>query len=270
VGKNYSSLSREYSVSKAQQDSYRQDGHILLRNVCPREDIEIFRPLMLNIVGRAVASKDTQGGKAGYGAMFTRVSNIWERSGLTRQFVFARRFAKIAADLMGVKGVRLYHDQALVKEPGGKPTTWHQDQVYWPLDTPNTITMWMPLVDVPKTMGTMTFASRSHSQGFAGMLPISDAADSMLANLIKEKKYETASYDLNAGDATFHSGLTIHSAHENSSDKRREVMTIIYYEDGAKILEPDSEFRRMDMNAFHPGQSPGEVAASPLNPLLYP
>jgi len=31
---------------------------------------------------------------------------------------------------MGVQGVRLYHDQALIKEPGGKPTPWHQDYYY--------------------------------------------------------------------------------------------------------------------------------------------
>ena len=37
---------------------------------------------------------------------------------LFERFTLARRFAKIAADLMGVEGVRIYHDQALFKEPG--------------------------------------------------------------------------------------------------------------------------------------------------------
>lgn len=43
----------------------------------------------------------------------------------------------------------MYHDQALFKEPGGGPTPWHQDRFYSPLTTENTVTMWMPLVDVP-------------------------------------------------------------------------------------------------------------------------
>ena len=59
-----------------------------------------------------------------------------------------------AAHLLGVDGVRLSHDQALFKEPGGGRTPWHQDQCYWPLDTDKTITMWMPLVDVPGEVGT--------------------------------------------------------------------------------------------------------------------
>ena len=40
--------------------------------------------------------------------------------------------------------------------------------------------------------------------------------------------------------------------------------------DDTRIMNPDSEYRRIDMEVFHPGQRPGELAASPLNPLLYP
>jgi ectoine hydroxylase-related dioxygenase (phytanoyl-CoA dioxygenase family) len=101
-----------------------------------------------------------------YGQAFIQISNLWEESESVRRFVFARRFAKIAADLMGVSGGRIYHDQALFKEPGGGHTSWHQDQIYWPLDTSNTITMWMPLVDIPNEVGTMTFVSGSHHHGY--------------------------------------------------------------------------------------------------------
>ena len=34
-----------------------------------------------------------------------------------KEFVFSRRLAGIAAQLLGVHAVRLYHDQALYKEP---------------------------------------------------------------------------------------------------------------------------------------------------------
>lgn len=42
-----------------------------------------------------------------------------EKSEIIQRFVMARRFAKVAAELMGVDGVRIYHDQALFKEPSG-------------------------------------------------------------------------------------------------------------------------------------------------------
>ncbi|MEJ7661127.1 MAG: phytanoyl-CoA dioxygenase family protein [Hymenobacter sp.] len=91
--------------------------------------------------------------------------NLWRADEGVRRFVLARRFARLAADLLGVENVRIYHDQALFKEPGGGPTPWHQDQYYWPVDTTNTITMWMPLVDIDVAMGMLTFASGSHRQG---------------------------------------------------------------------------------------------------------
>src|SRR5947209_7477366 len=80
-----------------------------------------------------------------YGKAFLQIMNLWERDEAVRRFALARRFGKIAADLMGVDGVRIFHDQALYKEPGGGFTPWHQDHIYWPLDTNNTITLWMPL-----------------------------------------------------------------------------------------------------------------------------
>jgi hypothetical protein len=48
----------------------------------------------------------------------------------------------------------------------------------------------------------------------------------------------------------------------------REVMTIIYYADGARILEPDTQFRQNDLQAWLGGRRPGEVAESEMNPLV--
>ena len=51
-----------------------------------------------------------------------------------------------------VKGVRIYHDQALYKEPGGGCTPWHADGYYFPLSSEKILTAWVPLQPVPKTM----------------------------------------------------------------------------------------------------------------------
>ena len=64
--------------------------------------------------------------------------------------------------VVGVPGIRLYHDQALFKEPGGGVTPWHQDQGYWPFRGWGPVTMWMPLVDLTAEMGgSMSFARGS-------------------------------------------------------------------------------------------------------------
>src|SRR5437868_5567156 len=141
-------LVSEYALSVEQITSFRERGHILLRGVASRAEVAAYRPPIkraverFNTETRALDERDT------YGKAFLQIVNLWERDEEVKRFTLARRFAKIAADLMGVNGVRLYHDQALFKEPGGGPTPWHQDHYYWPLDTDHMITMWMPLVPV--------------------------------------------------------------------------------------------------------------------------
>jgi len=49
----------------------------------------------------------------------------------------------------------------------------------------------------------------------------------------------------------------------------REVMTIIYFEDGARIVEPKNINQHQDMEGWFPGLRPGDVAASALNPIVY-
>lgn len=264
--------SEVYVLTEEQISSYEQNGHILLKNVATQEEVSFFRTAIKNALRkyfdeRTLLQKD--GKVDDYNTYFTQVTNLWQKNETVKQFVFMKKFASVAAQLMRVKGVRLYHDQGLFKEPGGKPTPWHQDQYYWPIKSNNTITMWMPLVDAEINMGTMKFASGSHKFNHFNDKPISTETDSYYSDLIKQYNLPISSDSLKAGDATFHSGWTIHSTSGNNTQTTREVMTVIYYEDGVEISEPDNKHRQVDMEAFFPGQKPGEKAASVLNPLLY-
>ena len=188
-----------------------------------------------------------------------------------QRFVFARRFAKVAAELLGVPGVRLYHDQALFKEAGGGRTPFHQDQFYWPFDSDKTITMWMPLVDVPPEIGTMSFASGSHRLGYLGQFEISDRSEAELGRIIDDRNIPLETHgSLAAGDATFHAGWTLHGAPPNPTDQLRPVMTVIYFADGLRVAEPDQAFQAFDLKIWLPGCQPGDLAASEINPVLYP
>jgi ectoine hydroxylase-related dioxygenase (phytanoyl-CoA dioxygenase family) len=261
--------STTYPLSQEQVSQYQREGHIFLKNVASQHEVDAIRPLIVGIVDDMAKVGETQGRISDYSKMFTQITNVWRKDSSIKEFILAKRFAQIAADLMGVRGVRLYHDQALVKEPGGKPTPWHQDYYYWPLATEHTITMWMPLVDVTREMGSMNFVQGSHVDSAYKQLPISETSQEYFEQVIRNQKGKVCSYSLKAGDATFHSGRALHASHANASDKRREVITIIYYADGTRIMEPDNQHRKVDMEVFHPGQKPGELAASELNPLLF-
>ncbi len=263
-------MADDYPLSSQQIEDYQRDGHILLRGVASPSEVTAARSAMLDGVRRhtervrPLAERDT------YGKAFLQVGNLWAEDEAVRSFVLARRFGKIAADLMGVDGVRLYHDQALFKEAGGGHTPWHQDQQYWPLDGVKTVTLWMPLVGADETMGTMRFASGSQRLGYLGAIPISDESEAEFARFVADRGFPVVSAGaMAAGDATFHSGWALHGAPGNSSGTMREVMTIIYFEDGARVSAPDSPNREADLKRWLPGLQPGDLAASPLNPVVY-
>lgn len=270
VGQPLASMDDERIVDEAQVAGYRERGHTIVRGVASPQEVAGYRER----IGAAVQALQRQAKPLGerdtYGKAFLQAMNLWQKDEALRRFTLARRFAGIAARLMGVDGVRIYHDQALFKEPGGGHTPWHQDQVYWPLDTNHTITMWMPLVPISAEVGSMTFASGSHQAGFINKLVISDESHRTLAQYIEGKGFELANYGaMAAGDATFHAGWTLHSAPGNPTQTMREVMTVIYFADGTRVAEPDTPSRRSDLASWLPGCQPGEPAAGPLNPLVY-
>ena len=263
-------LDTAYPLTDEQIDTYRKSGHLLLRGVCSPEEIAVYRKVIVSAAHRFNQETRPMEERDTYGKAFLQIMNLWENDELAREFTFSKRFAKLAADLMGIDAVRLYHDQALFKEAHGGLTPWHQDHYYWPLETNNTITMWMPLVDASEEMGTMTFAAGSHLEGYLGPIGISDESQALFDQMVKDKGYRLESCGaMKAGDASFHSGWTLHSAPGNRTEVTREAMTIIYFEDGTMLMEPDNQNRWADLERWHPGQMAGELAASPINPVLF-
>jgi ectoine hydroxylase-related dioxygenase (phytanoyl-CoA dioxygenase family) len=248
-------------------NAFRRDGHAHVRGIASREEISRYRDVIRSVVDEQKGQP--QGRIDDYSKLFTQVTNIWRMSAAAREIVFSRRFAEVAAQLLGVPSVRLYHDQALYKPAGADRTPWHQDRYYWPLDTDGTITMWMPLVDVEMQMGSMIFASGSHRASGLGDLIISAETDRRLTSIIKERAWPIVSAPVRAGDATFHAGATLHSAGANRSDRVREVLTVIYFAAGTRVASPANPNQQVDLEVFLPGAKPGEEAKSELNPILY-
>jgi len=262
-------LNADYPLTDEQVAQYQRDGHILLDNVLDAACIPPCKEAIeeaaarRNKETRALKDRDT------YGKAFLQTTNLWEHSAKVKEYVMAKRFAGIAARLMGVERARLYHDQALFKEAGGGITPWHQDQHYWPLATDKTVTMWMTLADITADMGTLRFASGSHVAGYLGDIPISDESEAQLKAFVERKGFtlEQAA-EMKAGAATFHSGWTLHSAPPNFSDRMRPAMTVIYFADGTRVSELDNKSRVNDRDHWLPGTEPGDLAATEKNPLL--
>src|SRR4030095_14712995 len=263
-------IRESFEITNAQREKLWENGYALLRGVADPSELRVHRKVINEVVLRLSAENRALEERDTYGKAFVQITNLWEKDERVKQFVFEKKFAQIAADLLGVERVRLYHDQALFKEPDGGHTPWHQDKYYWPLGTDKMITMWMPLVDIDEEMGIITFASGSHRFGLIDDVSISDESEDIYDRYVHEKQFRVERpAKMKAGDATFHLGWTIHSAGPNrSSDKMREVMTVIYFADGAKISQPLNGHQQADLDAWFPGKMPGDNADSYLNPIM--
>lgn len=249
--------------------AFSRNGFVHLKRVLKARELNHFaahlRPLMAELNPNQLPLEK----RSTYRRAFTQVTNLWQRSATVKDFVFRQDLARLAAGIMGVQGVRLYHDQALFKEAGGGATPWHVDQVYWPMDTDNTCTFWIPLQETPREMGTLSFATGSqlHSQGRD--LVISDTSEAYFSKWVREAGFEVTEEDFDLGDISVHAGWTVHHAGPNHSDRQRMVMTIIYMAEDARLKTDLSATQQVDRDAFTPGIEPGQLLNSALNPLLY-
>lgn len=225
-----------YKLSSWQIEVYQKNGFIKLGNVLSGDSLSYAREVITAAVqSRTGHDKRSLKEKSQYEQSFKQCGYLcWDYSAV-KDYVFGKRFAGIARDLMKVNGIRLWHDQALYKEPGGRITDCHQDESYWPINSENTITMWMALVDVPEAKGCMRFIPNTHKIGVREYVDIFENP-----HMPESMEYQIrTTVPLRAGDVTFHSGLTFHEACPNKTNEMREAMTVIYFEEGATYSDKD-------------------------------
>lgn len=262
-------LDEPFALPAGAIDYFRSEGYVKLKQVFSPELLKFYgeaitqQVVRLNTLTKPMAERST------YERAFLQVMNLWTKDAICRQFCFGKRLARVAAELMGVKGVRIYHDQALYKEAGGGFTPWHADQYYWPLSNDNTCTAWVPLQATPLEMGPLAFAARSHRFEFGRDLEISDESETKIREMLQAQNFTYVEEPYELGEVSFHSGWTFHRAGGNSSTQARAVMTIIYMEDSIRLIQARNQHQQRDRDAWLPGCQIGEMANSNLNPVLW-
>jgi ectoine hydroxylase-related dioxygenase (phytanoyl-CoA dioxygenase family) len=261
-------LDTPYPLSAEQIEFFRSQGYIKLKDVFSREALEYYGPV-INARVRELNTLDVpMNERTTYQKAFLQIMNIWTHCEVVKELVFSKRLARLATELLGCRGIRLYHDQALFKEAGGGVTPWHADQHYWPLATDNTITAWIPLQAVSAEMGPLAFGAGSHRFNLGRDLEISDESEQTLSQLLKDQsKLIEEPFDL--GEISFHYGWTFHRAGVNKTPQMRGVITVIYFDEEAIVSEPKNKNQLNDFNTWLPGATVGEIAATRLNPVLY-
>jgi hypothetical protein len=251
-----------YIVPEEKIKFYEENGFVVLKKVLNGFPLSHTKKIIRAAV---LLKKETDerkfADKTPYEQSFLQCGFLCWDYPAVKDYVFGKRFAGIANQLMKSGGTRLWHDQALFKEGNGRFTHVHQDSSYWPVSNPEqTTTMWMALSDVSIKNGSLYFypGSQKWDREYVDIFNNPHEPEKVKEN----KKIYTP---LSAGDVTFHSGLTFHGTEDNQTDKMREGMTVIYLADGNKFDSGD------ERNAAHKsceGLKHGEIIKTKYTPKL--
>lgn len=263
-------LRSPYRLPDDAKARFERDGFVHLTRVLSPDALARYGPAITDAVGRLNAVTTPLGERSTYGRAFLQVMNLWRHDEAVREFVFSGRLARIAAELLGVRAVRLWHDQALYKEPGGGVTPAHADQYYWPFATDRAVTAWVPLQATPREMGPLAFYAGSQHVDFGRDLPISDESEARITADMQARGFTLVNEPFDPGDASFHLGWTFHRAGENRSDRPRAVMTVIYIDADMRLAPPTNRHQEGDRTQWCPDVAIGAPIAGALNPVLWP
>ena len=205
-----------------------------------------------------------------YDQAFIQVSNFWPHSEQARELAFSKRLARIAAELMGTRGVRMWHDQALYKEPSGGFTPWHVDQQYWPMASPHSVTAWIPLQDTPIEMGPLCFGRGSHRKHIGRDLEISAESEQQIREAVRKEKIDRSAGAVRAGRRELPPRLdAAPRGPQHDEPARAACSRLSTWTPTCGLANPKNKNQQLDWEIWTPSTQIGEVMDDPLNPVLY-
>ena len=254
-------------ISPVLVENFRRDGFVVVPKLLGEDELQKFGAA----VDRAVRDRGRNDHrkleeKSLYEQSFTQCINLWEDHPDVLPLTFHPEISQAAATLIGVPVLRLWHDQALYKDSGGRYTEPHQDQPYWPMDETQTLTAWVPFDGSTHETGCMGYIPGSHRAGLRKFVNIFTADEKV--KILEDPAIAgipPVYVEVPRGSVAFHHGLTVHLAKPTRANRARRVHTMIYFRDGATRTKP-----YVHPSVDRPGIKLGEAIASDLTPVVWP
>ena len=259
-------LTTPYNITNHDIKTFQKNGFIKLKNVLTPEITQVLRYEILSLLRKTFKNyNDIKKNR------FLSLEMMWLENTSIREFVLSSRIAKICAELLSVKKIRLYHDNALVKESGCGRTPWHYDDHHFPLDTNDVITAWIPAQAIPIEMGPLTFAQPLEVYKLVKDIKFNEfdtSYDRKINNVFKNEKVSIVEEPFELGEVSFHHNFSFHTASENKTTQSRIVLANTYFADGARVVNNPTMISG-DWKKFIPETKPGEIVSSNLNPICW-
>ena len=233
-----------HQLTTEQIESYRSSGFLVIENFLSEDELEQWRKSVTAAVkeraGIKIPGKEIRIGEADginedadyFGKVFDQLLNLWQTNEDVKEIMLDERLGKMASQLAGVDGIRIWHDQALIKRPWANPTAWHLDTPFWSFSDRNAISIWVALDNATLENGCLFFIPGSHKQTNFDKITIGRNMDGLLDIYPQLKSTMPIAAPMKAGSCSFHNGLTVHGANANMTSGFRRAMTCAYMPDG--------------------------------------
>ena len=210
-------------------NAFKTDGVAILRNIIS-DWVETLRAGIAWNLAHPGPSRRSYQGDCGDGEFHSDYC-YWQSVSEYKEFIFNSSIGQIAAELMESESVRLFHEHILIKEvKADVATPWHQDQPYYCVEGPKTVSFWIPLDHVSRDR-TLEFIAGSHLSGnlyqpqFFNGKPLNegDQMTPVPAVAANRNKFDIRGWSIEPGDVIAFDFRTVHGAPPNTSrtDQRR-------------------------------------------------
>jgi phytanoyl-CoA hydroxylase len=262
-------------LSPQQVSSYQENGFVVVEDFLSPDELAFWRTALDEAVAKRGGNKlptqkdlygkgDGNPDKSYYDNVFDQLINLWQDNEKMREVMLDERLGKMAATLAGVNGIRIWHDQALIKKPWANPTAWHLDTPYWSFADRNAISIWVALDDATLENGCLFFIPGSHKKTTYDNPGIGKNMG-VIFNVYPEfKNTKSVAAPMKAGSCSFHNGLTIHGAHANMTPGFRRAMTCAYMPDGNVFNGTQNILSDTQVAALNIGDPLNDEAQNPL------
>lgn len=242
-------------MSPEQVESYRRDGFLIVENFLDAAELEEWR----RATDEAVAERLNPGGEPGglnnqadgdsyYAQVFLQCLKLADSHEGMHKIIHDPRLGEAAATLAGIDGIRIWHDQALIKPPYGNPTAWHLDNPYWSFTSCDSLSIWVALDEATRDNGCLYYLPGTHKTARRENSGIGMNQRDLFKIYPEWEHIDSVCAACPAGSAVFHNGLTAHGAGANMTAHPRRAMTCGYMPDGstyngtANILPPEYRY----------------------------
>jgi len=211
-------------------EEFNQRGFVVTPDVLDSAELAHFAAAVDSEVARRTADDSRRvEEKTTYEQSFVQCMRLWETSPEVADLSFHPGLAGIAAQLLKVPSVLMWQDQALYKEAGGRETTPHQDQTFWPLDDAPLVSAWIPFDPVHPANGAVAYVPGSHRAGRLRVVDITHSTDPY--DILEDPALAGRApqpVSVNPGSVVWHHGMTVHCASANSTADTRRAFTVVY------------------------------------------